>query len=355
MKIGILTLPLLSNYGGVLQNYALQQALRLLGHEPITLNLPFPSGRKSKAQEALECDGSLLRTAEIRAWMADNIKRTERLAWPFSFEQIRGLGLDGYVVGSDQVWRPTFSKRRFLEAMFLDFLPADCKAVRLAYAASFGSVHWSLARKLVYRLVLARHARKFAAISVREEVGAEYCRRYLGQTTPVVLDPVMLLQAKDYAEKLSLADAPGGGLMCYVLDPTAAKTAFINDLRNRLGVRTSVAFGSYDSTEGVMPSPTDWLNGFRNAAFVVTDSFHGTVLSILFEKPFLVFANEARGLERFQTLLRPLNLESRLLALQGESYRLPQGAWEAIDYRHANGVLEELRRKSMDFLASNLK
>ncbi|MBP5640452.1 MAG: polysaccharide pyruvyl transferase family protein, partial [Victivallales bacterium] len=322
MKIGILTLPLLSNYGGILQNYALQQVLRSLGHEPVTLNLPFPPDKKSKAKTSTERENYQLRTANIQAFMSKYLDRTDLLTWPFAFEQIKGLGLNGYVVGSDQVWRPTFSKRRFLKAMFLDFLPDDCDAVRLVYAASFGSVHWSLGRKLVYKMVLARYARKFAGISVREDIGAEYCKRYLGQTTPVVLDPVMLLQAGDYSEKLSLGEVPGANLMCYVLDPTDAKNACIDIISKQLGGKTSVAFGSYDSTEGVMPSPIDWLNGFKNAEFVITDSFHGTVLSILFGKPFIVFANEARGLDRFHTLLRPLKLESRMMSLQGGNYEL---------------------------------
>ena len=123
-------------------------------------------------------------------------------------------------------------------------------------------------------------------ISVREEIGREYCKRYLGQSeTPVVLDPVMLLQAKDYSEKLHLMESSGTNLMCYILDPTVAKTALIEFISNHLGLREMVSFGSFESTEGVMPSPVDWLNGFKNAEFVITDSFHGTVLSLLFENP----------------------------------------------------------------------
>ncbi len=356
MNIGILTLPLFSNYGGILQNYALQQALQSLGHEIITLNLPFPPDKKSRSQKSSEYEKYQLRLTKIQAFIEKYIKRTTCLHWPFSFEQIKGLNLNAYIVGSDQVWRPTFSKRKFLKAMFLDFLPNDCDAVRLVYAASFGSVHWSLGRKLVYRMVLAPYARKFAQISVREEIGSEYCKRYLGQKeTPVVLDPVMLLQAKDYTEKLHLTESPSTNLMCYILDPTIAKTSFIESISSKLGLKTEFSFGSYDSTDGVMPSPIDWLNGFKNSEFVITDSFHGTVLSILFRKPFIVFANEARGLERFQTLLRLLNLESRLLILQGKNYELPQKFEYTIDYHQANKKLEELRKKSMDFLTSNLK
>ena len=356
MKIGILTLPLFSNYGGILQNYALQQVLQSLGHEAITLNLPFPPDKKSKSQKSSEREKCQIRLTKIQAFMEKYIKRTDLLEWPFSFQQIKELGLDAYVVGSDQVWRPSFSKRKFLKAMFLDFLPDNDNVVRLVYAASFGSVHWSLGRKLVYRMLLARYARKFVNISVREDIGAEYCKRYLDQPkTPVVLDPVMLLKAKDYTDKLNLTESAGANLMCYILDPTAAKTAFIQLISRQLGLTTTISYGSYDSTEGIMPSPVDWLNGFKNADFVITDSFHGTVLSVLFGKPFIVFANEARGLERFYTLLRPLNLESRLMYPHGENYELPQGFEYAIDYRQANNVLEELRRKSMDFLVSNLK
>ena len=89
MKIGILTLPLHSNYGGILQNYALQQALHSLGHEAITLNLPFPPDKKSKSQKSLEQEQ--LRLTKIQIFMEKYIKRTSCLQWPFPLNKSKGL------------------------------------------------------------------------------------------------------------------------------------------------------------------------------------------------------------------------------------------------------------------------
>lgn len=357
MKLGILTLPLHSNYGGILQNYALQKAVASLGHEPLTLNLPLPPTHKRQKnrtpQEAAEYER---RTTAIQSFVERNIVRTASLTWPFSFDQISDLQLDGYIVGSDQVWQPSFAKRDFLNAMFLGFLPKESYVVRLAYAASFGPARWTFGRKLLFRFGLARYARRFDGLSVREDAGADFCRKYMGIKTPVVLDPVMLLTAEDYCRELEVPESPSGHLMTYVLDPTPAKSATIDAIRRRLGLTQEVVFSSYDHCQGEMPSPVDWLAGFRNASFVVTDSFHGTVLSILFGKPFAVFANAARGLERFHTLLRPLGLEKRLLSLQGESYpALSDDFFNEIDYGRVNGLLEARRQESMEFLRRHLK
>ena len=356
MKLGILTLPLHSNYGGILQNYALQQAVASLGHDAITLNLPLPPTNKRERQKTpQEIAEYQKRTVKIQSFVEQYIPRTSPLAWPFEFGQISDLGLEGYIVGSDQVWQPSFAKRNFLKAMFLGFLPDDCKAIRLAYAASFGPAKWTFGRKMLFRFGLAKYARRFSGLSVREDEGAEFCQKYMGIKTPVLLDPVMLLTADDYCRQLAVPETGGGHLMSYILDPTPAKAACINDIRGTLGIQQEVAVSSYDHCQGEMPSPVEWLAGFRNASFVVTDSFHGTVLSILFGKSFVVFANAARGLGRFQTLLRPLGLESRLLSLQGDEYRLPGDFGKGIDYGEVNRLLEERRRASKEFLKNNLK
>ena len=108
--------------------------------------------------------------------------------------------------------------------------------------------------------------------------------------------------------------------------------------------------GSYESTAGIMPSVESWLEGFLNASFVVTDSFHGAVLSILFGKPFVVFGNEKRGIDRFHTLLRPLGLEHRLLKQDNGRYHIPDGVTDLHDLEHAGAVLAELRTRSLGYL-----
>lgn len=350
MNIAILTLPLGQNYGGILQNYALQQMLLRLGHTPTTLALPFPVKKRSPQQSANGDD----RNRELLRFLRERIRMSAPLQCPLDKSQIHQYGFEGYVVGSDQIWRPSFGLSDFFKAMFLTFLPKDDPSIRLAYAASFGQTKWTLPRRWLYRLCYGPAARRFHGISVREDAGVEYCQKYLRTPAKVVLDPVLMLDGEDYKKSLELSTDNTGGICSYILDPTPNKTAIINQLQQKLAISSHISYSDLGHTTNQMPSLESWMAAIANSAFVVTDSFHGTVLSILFRRPFITIGNPSRGMERFTSLLGQLGLQAHLIMPDATLDQVPEAVLALPNYEQVMARLQELRSHSMEFLQEYL-
>ncbi|MBO4264024.1 MAG: polysaccharide pyruvyl transferase family protein [Bacteroidales bacterium] len=364
MKIAILTQPLRTNYGGILQNHALQQCLREMGHEPYTLDavrsVRFPfwkwPGRLVKVALGKAPAYRLLYERryeqDYRAFTQhtrDFVSRHIRL-YPYGrlSRELTPDSFDAYVVGSDQVWRPDYNN---IEDMFLGFTHG-WPVKRVAYAASFGTDTWEFTP--VQTQACARLAAAFDAVSVREDSGIHLCKNHLGVSAVRVLDPALLLPAEQYAA-LAGGERTDGGLFTHILDPTAQKQEIIRDLaaRCRLAPYTCNQEAPEDALDvpiekRIQPPVEQWLRSIRDAACVVTDSFHATVFAILFQKRFLVLANPERGLTRLQSLLAPLGLQDCLFTGKGTP-NFPE-----IDYIAVWDALEQQRKASKAFLADAL-
>ena len=215
MRIGILTQPLRANYGGLIQNYALQQVLKQLGHEPVTIDQrekEFPkwyrflgfvkswilyiinSSAVNKPKYSVTRNEDNIIRKHCISFIEKNISVSNQCAGAEEFrkEAIR-LGIEGYVVGSDQCWRPMYNIH--LSDMFLKFtLDMEVKK-RVAYAASFGSDNWEFSEQMTK--ICADLAKMFDAISVRENSGIKLCKQYLGVDAVHVLDPTLLLEREE--------------------------------------------------------------------------------------------------------------------------------------------------------------
>jgi len=337
MKIAILTQPLGKNYGGIMQAWALQQVLKNMGHEPTTIdrqpdarNLAYRGLRTVyRAMRRVVGTGNGLVfpertlpvvTQHMREFIRANISMSPMID---STEKLRGHFIsesyEAVIVGSDQTWRPAYSPNIY--NFFLDFLP-DRNIKKLAYASSFGVDCWEFSPEQTRKC--ATLARDFDFISVREVSGIKLCTDYLGVVADAVLDPTLLLTADDYRALMDSryrSPQSGRGLYCYVLDKTPTKNAIVQRISQELGVPAYMHQAEESLTDWkggpieryIMPPVQEWLSGFERADFVVTDSFHGMVFSIIFEKPFLAIANSARGAARFQSLLSQLGLNNRLI------------------------------------------
>ena len=377
MKIAIVTLPLHTNYGGVLQAYALKTVLENMGHEaqvldlekkvllPKTMKAPFIYLKRllqkclngKRGPEVLrEC--RLRReypvvSSKISSFTADYVKPRVLK----SYSQVQESDYDAYVVGSDQIWRPEYF--RWIKDAFLDFAKGwDVR--RLSYAASFGT------DELEYDYLLldecSRLLSQFDAVSVREASGVRICDEWFDYENAVhVLDPVMLLPLEHYASIAAKAVSCNerGGIVTYILDRSAAKSNIASFVSRVTGMELNdVSVYPQDRNiplaDRVVPPMEEWLCAFVNADFVVTDSFHGCVLSILFHKPFLVTGNKTRGMARIETLLETFSLENRLVdGIDPDDDG--QGWLMEIDWDKVDAVLEERRNFSMDFLRGALK
>ncbi|GFH86388.1 MULTISPECIES: polysaccharide pyruvyl transferase family protein [Bacteroidaceae] len=388
MKIAILTQPLHSNYGGILQNYALQTILRRLGHEPVTLDI-----RQRLMDENISITKQFKSFIATMIYRLQGKNRWKDVAWPFSTykanekliheshrvfinshirlskqlcteEEVRQYTaqecFDAYVVGSDQVWRPLYNF--LLPSMYLGFLPADDRAVKIAYAASFGTNKWESDAEETE--MLRELAQRFDAISVREQSGIDLCRKYLATDAIQLLDPTLLLLIDDYKMliKEDGKDLPYEKFVfSYVLDADDEKLNVQNNVLRMVGLPHYVLgvglklspYARQNTVRKQLPPPVEcWLNAFDKAECVVTDSFHGTVFSILHHRPFVVLANKVRGMARIETLLGMFGLEDRIVDANtslDKDFLLNGIDWERVD-----NILSVKRAEAMRYLSQHL-
>jgi len=345
MKVGIVTLPLHTNYGGILQAWALQTVLERMGHDASHvfrhLRGPFILYKGLTDEQ--------VRT--IQQYTDRFVNRYIRCD-ESPIAEIRPDRFDAYVVGSDQIWRHYYATALCgdWKVAFLDFA-AGWNVRRVSYAPSFGLDRWEAPESDIP--LCSALLKKFDAVSCREAAGVALCRDVLGVEAELVIDPTMLLERADYA---ALIDAEkteplAGDLMVYVLDRNAEKQQLIDKMAKSRGLTPFYANARPEDSsatiaERVQPPLEQWLRGFRDAKTVITDSFHATVFSILFGRPFVVTGNPDRGLSRLESLLKLLGLEDHLVVTADDfdpskDYGVPPEAYEK---------LAALRQKGVDFL-----
>ena len=367
MRIAILTQPLRYNYGGILQNFALQTVLRRMGHDVETLDprrycfewwqYPlytfrikwnhFLQGRLKGS--SLSKDNYLLYTLQrifnrlfFRGQKGDILYRKnndmvtrtlgkylfpfvdnhiERREYVDLFKDVNSHDYDAFIVGSDQVWRPEYNTN--LCNMFLDFTES-WNIKRIAYAASFGIDSWECDAETTE--ICKRMLKKFDFVSVRESSGVKLCKDAFEVDATHVLDPTLLLTKEDYCSLFRLDRIPKsqGNLLVYILDYTDDKKKLVQRIANKYHLtpfRVNSDVEDYrlsDLSRRVQPPLEQWLRGFYDAEYVITDSFHACVFSIIFGKPFVVYANDNRGKARYESLLQQFSLSNCMITSSNE-------------------------------------
>lgn len=360
MKIGILTQPLGNNYGGIIQAYALFRILSDLGHNTIILQrvgdeysrsfyktvgrhirnflrffkgqdpiyYPYMSAWKRQNRELLSFVENYLNTS-IYLYTSESLR-----------DYIYENDLDAVIIGSDQVWRPRYSP--CIYDYFGNFNKPQSPKRIIAYAASFGISEWEFSdEETNYCKELAQ---TFFSISVRENDAISICENNLGVIPQWVLDPTMLL-SKEYYYKLAKSSLKyEESIFAYILDENDLKFRAIDKLKI-----VTECHNVYLPNRQRM-SIQNWISGIVNAKYVITDSFHGCVFAIIFNKPFWVILNKERGNSRFTSLLGIFNLESRIVENTDEI-----DVTSNIDWTNVNKILEDHKKSSLMFLIDSLK
>lgn len=372
MKIGIVTHYLHYGFGGVLQNFALQRVLESLGHTPITLRVA--SQRKlsisqtivKKIKRAIHTilGHNISITVEQDVFISKNvepfIQRYIKTTAPCSCaDEFKAAALnekcDALIVGSDQIWRANYD---YVNECFLDFAQ-ELKVKRIAYAASIAVDNWEYTTEQTN--YIKPLAQKFDAISVREASGIDLCKKYLDVDSVLVLDPTLLIDKDVYVETVTDASErkSEGDLFTYILDKTTEKEDIINSIAKQLGLKRYECMPLYKTQyaevkkhpeDCVYPPITRWLRSFMDAELVITDSFHGTAFSIIFNKPFFVLINIERGEARFTSMLKLFGLENRIINTTADAINVGL----KIDWQSVNTLREYWKRKSVEFLKKNL-
>ena len=376
MRVAVITLPLHTNYGGLLQAYALRTAVGSLGHDVTVLDLkekmPAPKGIRAPFKYAGRAFRRLLKGSDgpevfrekryarelpvLSANVSPFVRKNINPRMIGSYTEIKEGEYDAFVVGSDQVWRPRYFDP--IEDAYLAFT-AGWDVRRIAYAASFGTDE--LEYEYMQLEACSKLLEKFEGVSVREDSAVRLCEEWLDCDRALhVLDPVMLLDAAEYQKIASGAKnrLAKGKVVTYILDRSEEKRHVIDFVRKVSGMDVHDCsvypyVNDRPVEERAVPALEDWLAAFADAEFVVTDSFHGCVLAILMHKRFIAVGNSRRGMARLKSLLDMFGLDMRLVhGIDPEDdgdYFLSEPDWGTID-----GILEEKRMASMAFLKDSL-
>lgn len=338
MKIGILTFHAAHNYGAVLQAYGLQEFLKSRGHavevvdyRPDYLTRPYqviPRWRVNKKHgvfaNALRLGyycARILTAAILRAPM--RVRRARGFenfisgALNLSRERFKEGGrvpaenYDALVFGSDQIWSPNHTDGG--DPVFLGDFPVPSGTLKIAYAASAGAASATLGENPIF----ANALKNFDALSVREENLAESLRPRTEKEIETVLDPTLLAE-RDVWEKL--ARTPRAMPKKYVLvyqvmfNPEADRIAA--ELAAQIGAEVVSVWAGYASRGNMRKTetPAEFVGWFKNAACVVSTSFHGTAFSLIFEKPFYYVGKGEAAENRPRQILGALGLMSRYVS-----------------------------------------
>lgn len=379
MRVGILTLPLHTNYGGILQAYALQTVLERMGHEVDVIDAPlrlvhlsrkrrilsfskrffqhYIQGKKYISLDRIKTEYKKSKASRV---LTDQfIKKYVHQRVLDSLNDIKSTDYDAIVVGSDQIWRTSYGNKweeQKADDVFLGFTKG-WNIKRIAYAPSFGIDHVEIQSKDIQSCIDA--LKLFNAVSVREESGVRICKQTFGVDAVWLPDPTLLLSREDYTKIVNdytsgINTDSRGYLLSYILNDTPEKSAIRNMISREKGLEINITNKADNWKEGqpIIPQPPveNWLQAFENCDYVVTDSFHACVFSIIFNKQFTVIPNKGRGIDRFDSLLKMFGLEDRLVNSPSEYKNI-----DDIDYERVNVILRQNRERAMRFLTDSLQ
>lgn len=378
MKIGIITILKVNNYGAELQAYATQAFLKKIGHDAEIIDYLFyknPQHIRTKLSAAkfrfplkqilAEHIYPILQKIKMIPYRASDKIRTERFynfhlkntSLSKTYYTIDSLyadtmDYDVYLTGSDQVWNPYIYSS--LAPYFLDFAPEGKK--KIAYASSFGVSQIPAHAKTYYSMQL----KKYTAIGVREKNAVKIISDLANMTSEWVIDPTLILSKEEWLKVAEpVKNIPNTFVLIYELTPCPyiIKLAkYIAQKANLQIVRLCKSAIKEDKDKSIIDitdaGPGEFLSIFDRAKFIVTNSFHGTAFSINFNKLFYtVITKRKQNNSRQKSLLELFSLQNRLL-LEDASFPDIQ---EGIDYQHVNDVLSSEKEKAIKFITKYIQ
>ena len=350
MKIGILTFHWATNYGDILQCFALQTFLESFGHQVKVVNYKpayyddtfYKFIRYRKFLCLSDYIENYKKEKALLSFRSSNLKQTDRL---YNCTQLSEAvsEFDVLITGSDQVMNPYFLMNGegtgITPSYFLGF-PFDGKKV--AYAVSFGCVKYPEQE----RIVASRFMKDFYKISVRESSGIEIVKSMGRNDAVLVPDPTLLMVPSFYH---ALADqSTKSEVSTYVYNFFIRDVAERKKLINPLITSNNALWNNDDKDYTIQ----GWLKKIKQAEFVITDSFHCMVMCLKLHTPFAVVTNLEGNVgmnDRFYTLLGYLGLSDVILHKSASS-KIPEIQKLKINWAYIDQRLEEYIQSGIDFL-----
>ena len=343
-KIGIITLYGLNNYGNRLQNYATKYVLNHLIcdvsniTELSSINFrvlfkgflyPILNGKKK------------LEGKRVLSFYRFNKKH---IGYRCLNEKAIGR-YNHFICGSDQIWNPEYAGKPF---MFAIFAPPK---KRISYAASFGVSDMPENKKEIY----TKYLNEMKAISVREEAGAKIVKELTGQDVPVLIDPTLMLDKEDWQKvskkpKYKIGDKY---ILTYFLGEISEKrNSYIENIAKNNGLQIIRLEEHIPNKYWYGTGPAEFIWLIEHCSLMCTDSFHGSVFSVLMDVPFIVFEreDEIKAMSsRIDTLLSTLRLEDRRFNNQSSEEIFKK------EYAHIPEILKTERDKAIHFLKNAME
>ena len=339
--VGLLTLDSrIYNYGGFLQEMALQDAIKGLGYKCEIIDyevsqefntISLKRGIKNFSFDKIKKKLTKEKTTPLSSSVSDAITKRKRafdkyrahnlvLSRKLSYSDLHSVDLpyEQLVCGSDQIWNPDYN----IPAFFLNFGKKECR--KIIYAASIGKGQLSCLERKTYSKLL-----EFPDyISVREDSAQKLISSITEKNVELVLDPTLLQQQEYWMKKADDSSLNHRNyIFCYFLNLTDEKVKSVNDFARKNNCEIIAIPYLHNETEGYSEklngklisevNPADFLNLIRDAEAVITDSFHATVFSIIFQKDFWCFGRNTGTYSmntRLHTLLNYVEMGDRMIA-----------------------------------------
>lgn len=365
MKVANITLHAINNYGSVFQTLATEKIFESLGCEVETIDYVRETAQLDSCWKILKHGGPgwkiKMKQLALHLLPKSKDKRVERLD---DFRQ-KHLHLtkrrylsdkdleketpeaDIYCTGSDQTWN-TEIQHGVPRAFFLAFAPVDKK--RIAFSASFGISKLPERDKAEAKELLS----KYSAISVREASGKKILDDLGFSDSVQVLDPTLVANPDMWYSLASPRIIEQGYILVYQLNSNDAFVKYVNEFASHKGLHVVHVRLRKEAINNCtfMPdcSPGDLLSLFKYSSYVITDSFHATVFSLLFHCNFMDIY-PSKFPTRLESILTLTGLQSRHVT----DFSRFDYADTAIDYDKVDAILEKERQKSLDFLKNAIK
>lgn len=349
MDIGLITIFDSNNYGNKLQNFAAVKIIESFGLNPYTLIIHKQNNIiKTKIKMLINMLTGYRLSKNQYSWQRFiRFRQFDKKYLNQSQLLVKGKlesdNFDYFIIGSDQVWNPTWYKYDPIRknAFLLTFARPEQK---ICMAPSFGISELPEEWKVYFKECL----NTFPMLSVREEDGAKIIKELTGRDAQVVIDPTLMLDSSEWRKiekKPKLNIEKPYIVKCFLGNQT--QNNYIKTIADKNGLEIIDVLDKSNSIYAHC-GPQEFLYLIDHAELVCTDSFHATVFSILFKKPFLEFYRhidgEAAMNSRIDTLLKKLCLEDRLPGNVSDEDIFK------CDYSKAYELLETERKKSYDFL-----
>ncbi|GAA0098997.1 polysaccharide pyruvyl transferase family protein [Clostridium perfringens] len=360
MNINIITMHRVFNYGSVLQTYALSTYLEKQGHNVKIIDyiperfkiknvITYVNPKRNKsilhkvAFIIAALPGRLLHKNIFENFIDKNYKVTKEKYYNIDELKLNIPEADIYITGSDQVWNSGF-ENRVDKAYFLDFVPPNKK--KIAYSSSFGKDKLDDYEVSEIKKMLD----KYNYISVREDSGLNILRNIGIKDAIQVIDPTLLLDKDEWDKKASSRLIKEKYLLIYQLNPNKDIIKYANIIAREKKLKVAKFGWDYFKSSNIdinlnYKKPEDFLSAIKNAEFIVTDSFHGTIFSLKFNKKFICVA-PPKYAGRLDSILRKVNLEDRMI----NGNLNVENVYKNIDYKKINIILKDEKIKAEKYL-----